>query len=175
MNMNKRQQLLGIIAIAVVAIWAGDKLIFTPLTQLWKQRRTQIADLRKSVTQGSLLLDRKNSIRARWDIMRTNTLPTENSRAEAQVLKAFDLWSQDSRISVTSIKPQWKHNADDYVTLECRLDAFGSLPNITRFLYDVEKDAMALKVDSVEITTRDNDGQQLSLALQVSGLVLTTP
>jgi Tfp pilus assembly protein PilO len=175
MNMNKRQQLLAIIAIAVVAIWAGDKLIFTPLTQLWKQRRIQIADLRKSVTQGSLLLDRKRSIRARWDIMRTNTLPTENSRAEDQVLKSFDRWSQDSRISVTSIKPQWKHNADDYVTLECRVDAFGSLPNITRFLYDVEKDAMALKVDSVEITTRDNDGQQLSLALQVSGLVLTTP
>ena len=175
MNMNKRQQLLAIIAIAVVAIWAGDKLIFTPLTQLWKQRRTQITDLRKSVAQGSLLLDRKRSIRARWDIMRTNTLPTENSRAEDQVLKSFDRWSQDSRISVTSIKPQWKHNADDYVTLECRVDAFGSLPNITRFLYDVEKDAMALKVDSVEITTRDNDGQQLSLALQVSGLVLTTP
>jgi Tfp pilus assembly protein PilO len=174
MNMNKRQQLLAIIAIAVVAIWAGDKLIFTPLTQLWKQRGTQIADLRKSVTQGSLLLDRKRAIRARWDIMRTNTLPTENSVAEDQVLKAFDRWSQDSRISVTSIKPQWKHNADDYATLECRVDAFGSLPNITRFLYDVEKDAMALKVDSLEITTRDNDGQQLSLALQVSGLVLTT-
>ena len=174
MNMNKRQQLLAIVAIAVVAIWAGDRLIFTPLTQLWKTRRTQIADLRKSVTQGSLLLDRKRSIRARWDIMRTNTLPTENSVAEDQVLKAFDRWSQDSRISVTSIKPQWKHNADDFATLECRVDAFGSLPNITRFLYDVEKDPMALKVDSLEITTRDNDGQQLSLALQVSGLVLTT-
>ena len=173
MNINKRQQLLAILAIAVVAIWAGDKLAFTPLTKLWKQRVTQIADLRKSVNQGTQLLERKNGIRNRWDLMRTNTLPAENSVAENQVLRAFDRWSQDSRISITSIKPQWKHNADDYVTLECRVDAFGSLATLTRFLYDVEKDPLALRVEAVEITSRDNDGQQLSLALQVSGLSLT--
>jgi hypothetical protein len=31
---------------------------------------------------------------------------------------------------------------------------------------------MALKVDLVEITSHDNDGRQLSLAVQVSGLLL---
>jgi len=31
---------------------------------------------------------------------------------------------------------------------------------------------MALKLESVELGARDKDGQQLSLALQVSGLVL---
>jgi hypothetical protein len=58
------------------------------------------------------------------------------------------------------------------MTLECRADAFGNMQALTRFLYDVEKDPLALKVEAVEITTRDNDGQELSLALQVSGLVL---
>jgi hypothetical protein len=58
------------------------------------------------------------------------------------------------------------------MTLECRVDGFGNLSALTRFLYDVEKDPMALKVEAVEIAARDNDGQQLSLALQVSGLLL---
>src|SRR5205814_3434262 len=120
----------------------------------------------------NLLLERERSIRSRWENMRTNTLPGDTSAAESLVLKAFDHWSQESRISITSIKPQWKHNADEYMTLECRVDAFGNLPTLTRFLYDVEKDPLALRVDAVEITTRDNDGQQLSLALQVSGLLL---
>ena len=172
MNINNRQQLLAIVAIAAIALWIGDKVVFSPLTALWKDRVKQIGDLRKSVNQGSLLLDRERSIRSRWASMRTNTLPTETSAAENLVLKSFDRWSQDSRISVTSIKPQWKHNADEYMTLECRVDAFGNLSALTRFLYDVEKDPLALKVDAVEITTRDNDGQQLSLALQVSGLLL---
>ena len=169
MNINNRQQLLAIVAIAAIALWIGDKVLFSPLTALWKDRVKQIADLRKSVNQGTLLVERERSIRDRWQSMRSNT-----SAAENLVLKAFDRWSQDSRISITSIKPQWKHNADEYMTLECRVDAFGNLPTLTRFLYDVEKDPLALKVDALEITTRDNDGQQLSLALQVSGLLLNS-
>ena len=61
------------------------------------------------------------------------------------------------------------------MTLECRIDALGSMPALTRFLYEVEKDPLALKVESMDITARDNDGQQLSLALQISGLLLNPP
>ena len=126
----------------------------------------------KALNQGSLVLAREQPIRGRWDAMRTNTLPESVSAAENQVLKAFERWSQASRISVASIKPQWKHNNDDYATLECRADAFGSIQTLTRFLYDVEADSLALKVEGVEIITRDDAGQQLSLGLQVSGLQL---
>ena len=104
--------------------------------------------------------------------MNTNTLPENVSAAENQVLRAFDRWSQDSQISIASIKPQWKQAGEDYMTYECRADAFGSLQAITRFLYEIEKDPMALKIESVEINARDNNGQQLSLGLQVSGLRL---
>jgi phosphoribosyl-AMP cyclohydrolase len=58
------------------------------------------------------------------------------------------------------------------MTLECRADASGNIQALTRFLYDVEQDPMAFKVEIVEITSHDNNGQQLSLALQVSGLLL---
>ena len=92
----------------------------------------------------------------------------EVSAAENEVLRAFERWSQESRISISSIKPQWKRAGDDFMTLECRADASGSMQELTRFLYDVERDPLALRVESVEITTRDNNGQQLSLALQVS-------
>jgi hypothetical protein len=34
---------------------------------------------------------------------------------------------------------------------------------------------MALKVDAVEIASRDNNGQQMTLGLLVSGLLLNPP
>lgn len=172
MSANPRQKFLTIAAVAIVAIWAGDKLVVSPLIQSWKERSARIVELRHSVSQGRLLIERDRSIRGRWEGMRTNTLPNETSVAENQVLKAFARWSQDSSISITSIKPQWKQTSEDYVTLECRADASGNLQALTQFLYNVEKDPLALKVETVEITARDNDGQQLSLALQVSGLLL---
>ena len=58
------------------------------------------------------------------------------------------------------------------MTLECHVDGFGNLPALTRFLYEVEKDPMAFKIETVEISARDKDGQQLTLGLLVSGLLL---
>lgn len=170
-NLQNRQKLLTALALTVVGLWAGDRLVISPLIQSWKDRSTRITDLRKSVANGTQILGRERSIRERWESMRDNMLSNEVSAAEGRVLKAFDQWSQDSRVSVTSIKPQWKRS-EEYMTLECRVDAFGGIEAVTRFLYEIEKDPLALKIESVELSSRDNDGSQLTLALQVSGLQL---
>src|SRR5947207_5304186 len=172
-NIKNRQQLLAAAAIAVVVLFAADKLLLGPLTASWKQRATRLAELRHQVAAGSNMIKREQALRSTWERMSTNTLPNNPSLAEQQVLKAFDRWSQESRISVTSISPQWKHDSDDFITLQCRVEASGNLQTVSRFLYDIERDPMPLKLESVEISSRDNDGQQPALGLQVSGLVLT--
>ena len=172
MNLTNRQQLLAIVAVAVVAIFASDRLVFGPLLKSWEARSARLVELRKSVDKGRTLLERDKNIRAHWDNMRTNTLSSEVSVAEGQVLNRFDRWAQESRVAISAIRPQWKRNAEDYLTLECRVDAAGNLPALAKFLYSVEKDPMALKVESLELTARDDNANQLSLGLQVSGLLL---
>ncbi len=173
--MQNRQRWLAIGAIAVVAVFAGDKLLFTPLINFWKGRAAQIATLEKNVKQGASLVQREQSIRRRWEQMRRNTLPTSTSKAEEHLLNAFDYWAQESRVSVLSITPQWKRETtEDFISLECRVEAFGSLDTVSRFLYEIEKDPMGLKLDLVEISARDNNGQQLALGLQISGVLLNT-
>lgn len=172
MKIVNRQRFLAILAIVGIALLAGDKLLITPLSASWKERSTRITELKKLVAQGEQLLDRDQTIRKRWDGMQHNMLADDTAEAENEVLRAFERWSQDSRISISSIKPQWRRSNEDYMTLECRADAFGSIQAVTRFLYEVERDPLAFKVEAVEISPRDNDGQQLTLGLQVSGLVL---
>ncbi|MGH9595073.1 MAG: type 4a pilus biogenesis protein PilO [Bryobacteraceae bacterium] len=162
-----------VLAIGVVALLAADRLVLTPLGHLWTARSNRITDLRREIAQGSSLLQREQSIRRRWEEMKTNTLPNNPSLAEQQMLKAFDTWSAQSRVSITSITPQWKHDEDDYMTLECRVDAAGDLETLTQFLYAIEKGPMALKVESAELSAHDNTGQQMTLGMEVSGLVLT--
>ena len=175
MKIENRQRLLTILAGAVVALFAADKLLLEPLTASFKQRDTHIAELRKQVADGQQVLKREQSLRGRWDYMRTNTLPDNPSLAEQQVFKAFDKWSQESHIGITSITPQLKHDADEFSTMEFRVEASGNLAAVSQFLYAIEKDPMALKLETTEISARDTEGQVLSLGLQVSGLVLTSP
>ena len=139
MRINQRQRLLAILAISGLGLLISDWFVFTPLTHLWQARSKKIAELRQEIAQGSSLLQREQLIRRRWDEMRTNTLTNNASLAEQQMLKAVDTWSQQSRVSVTSITPQWKHDADDYMTLECRVDATGDMTTLAQFLYAVEK------------------------------------
>jgi hypothetical protein len=176
-QIKNRQQLLIIGAIAAIALFAGDELILSPLMKIWSARATRVAELRKQIDQGKGLVEReqKQSIRYRWSEMVSNALPNNSSAAEQQVYKAIDLWAQTSGVALSAITPQWKHDSDDYMTFECRVDAAGDLGKLSRFLYSVERDPMALKLELVELGARDKEGQQLSLGLQLSGLVLNTP
>ena len=172
MKIKNRQQVLVLVAGLALALLMGDRLVLSPLVRSWTERTRRITQLRTDIAQGSLLLDREQTIRDRWESMRTNTLPENISAAESEVLQAFEHWSQISQISIANFKPQWKETDENYITLECRADAFGSIDALTRFLYNVERDPLALRIEAVEIAARDNNGSQLSLGLQVSGVTL---
>lgn len=171
MQIKNRQTVLLLVAAGALLFFVGDKLVFTPLVEGWQARTKHIAELKRNIEQGEMLISREQTIRDNWNHMQTNTLSSNNSLAQSAMFKAFERWSEKSRMKVGAIKPQWKHN-DDYTTLECRANATGDIQALSKFIYEAEKDEMAVKVDSVEITSRDNNGQQLSLVLQVSGLVL---
>lgn len=175
---QNRQQLLVWVAAAAVALLAGDYLVVEPLLRSWKARSTELVRLRKSVEDGTQLIARSDGprgLRARWTAMRSNTLSNQTSLAENQMLRGFEKWTQEARVGVSAVKPQMKRGDDDYATLECRVDAFGNLPSLTRLLYNLEADPLALRVDVLELTARDDKGEQLTLGLQVGGLILDPP
>src|SRR5262249_48900717 len=129
--------------------------------------------LRQDVQNGQSLMRRERSLRDQWQEMRVNTLTNNPSLAEQQVLKVVDRCASESRASITGGNNQWKHDTDDYATLEYRVEASGDLSTLAHFLYNLEKDPLALKLQSVELGSRDNNGRQFTLGLQVSGLLLT--
>lgn len=174
MKVQNRQQFLLILTMAVAALFVGERFVFEPLVGLWKARSTKITELRKQVSNGKMLTRRENDVRGLWDHMRTNTLPNNNSLAEQEVLKSFSTWSSDSGATINGITPQWKNDEDDYLTLNCRVEASGDLGSLSRLLYEIENDPMALKMDAVELSSSDNNGQSLKLGLQISGLVLAS-
>lgn len=174
MKPEQRQKFLLIAAGCLVGFYLLDLLVVSPLTASWKARSETIAKLRKDIAEGRSIIEREKITRSRWNDMRKNTLAFDVSAAEQELLGAFNNWSQISRVTVTSTKPQWKRGtlSEDSSLLECRVDAVGSLSTVARFLYEVEHSPMALKIESVEFSTRDNDGGQIALGLLVSGLRL---
>jgi hypothetical protein len=171
MQIKNREKFLTIAAVAIIALLAGDRLIISPLSRIWKERTTRIADLTKALTKGSFLLDRERVIHDRWENMKTNALPADESVARDNIMKGAYRWAEVSQFPLASIKPQTKQG-DDYMTIDCRTDGNGNIDAVMKFLYELEKDPLPLKVEDLEITARDSEGQVLSLGVRFSGLLL---
>ncbi len=122
MKIDNRQRFLAIVAISGPRAPDRSTVLYSRRWRISGRRASarESPNSGQEIAQGSSLLQRERFIRHRWDDMRSNTLPNNPSLAEQQMLKAFDSWSEQSRVSITSITPQWKHDEDDYMTLECR-------------------------------------------------------
>ena len=175
MKIQSRQQFLVVLTIAAFALLVGVNFILEPLGGWWSSRQAQLKELRTQVTEGGQIIKREAGIRSRWAEMQANALPANTSLAEQKFLTAVDGWSRGSGAEVTSLMPQWKNESTNYLTLACRVETTGNLDTLSRFLYDLEKGPMALRLDSVELTARDKEGQQMTLSTEINGLALIQP
>ena len=174
MQIKNRQQFLTILTLTVIGLLVLDKVVTPPLTSFWNSRSAQIVSLKNQVKQGESLRNNKEIINREWANIKAGALTNDTTAAELQLGTGLDRWAQMSGIQIDSTSLQWKQGADaSYKTLDCRVDASGSIDRLSRFIYELETDPMDLKVQSVEMTSKDNNGSVIGLGVQISGLVLT--
>jgi Tfp pilus assembly protein PilO len=171
-KIKNRQDFLIIATIVVVGLFVAVNFIFTPLQGWWSERQTQIHSLHDKITAGKLMINSEAGTRSHWKEMRANALPASTSQAEHQVFTALTMWSRESGAEITSITPQWKNDSTNYLTLNCRVETAGELGALSKFIYDIEKGPLALRLDSVELSSHDNNGQVMNLGLEINGLAL---
>ena len=167
---EKRQKMLVADAIAAVVLALGDFMVLTPLTNAWQARAKRIEDLKAKVAKGQLTLDRETSTRARWDKYKRRGLTVDRAGSESDVLKMVNDWSGKSRFNVSSIRPSWRDDEKDHVRLLCRVAGDGSVESIARFLFQLDAEETAIRVETIELTARDKDGQRLGVDLEFSAL-----
>jgi Tfp pilus assembly protein PilO len=172
MNIKDRQSFLVILTVAVAGLFVLVNFVFTPLQNWWSDRQAQIRQLRLKVNDGNQMIRNERSIRSSWKDMQDNALPADPSQAEQKFLVALDGWARQSGAEITSRMPQWKNDSTNYMTLNCRVEAAGDLSALSRFIYNIETGPMMVRLDSVELSSHDNNGQQMTLGLEVNGLAL---
>jgi isopentenyldiphosphate isomerase len=175
METKNREKILAIFAAVCVALWLLNLLVISPMTEAWHNRSNRIAHLHKAIAEGQLLIQRQETVRGQWDHMQTNALSSNPTVAERELFTAFDRWVGKSGVTEGSFRPQLHETDTNYATVECRADVTGDIQTILRFFYEMEKDPIGVKLDSCELTSKDDNGRQLALAMDLSGLILNPP
>jgi Tfp pilus assembly protein PilO len=173
METKNREKMLLITVAACVGLWLLNYILINPLITSYSSRQARIKDLKDKISAGGSIMLSAKSIEDQWDRMKTNTLSANGTLTEGQLFKAFQAWSTSSGVVLVSQKPQSKDSDDPaYSNEEIHVDVTGSLTQIFNFLYSVESGPIGLRVDSLELASRDDAGAQLALGLTVSGLIL---
>jgi len=154
MTEAQRKQRLLLIAGVCVALLAGDRLVLSPLASSWKSRSARIQELKKSISNGNMLLDRRDTLLKRWDAAKTQVLPADGPTAENKVLSAVNGWASSSGLSVNSLLPRWIEDEDVWPGGAV---AGGAEPGDGRPV-------------SVELRARDDAGREIALDARFSGL-----
>lgn len=175
MQIKNRQQFLTILTLTAVGLLALDRVVRPPLQKMWNTRAEEIKSLKDKVRDGSALQHRKDSLRQRWDGIQNSTLPNDPTAAEQALWEGLNRWVTFSGVTLQNVAPTLKQSNDPaYKTLECRIDASGNLNALSQFLYSMETDNMALRVQSIEMTSKDANGTTIGLGLQISALILAS-
>ena len=173
METKKREKILLAATGAVAVLWLLNLLVVSPLIDSWRNRAREIVRLKEQLANGVSLVRRESTIRDRWDNMRANALSNNATAAERQLFTAFDHWVTAGGVTEGSFRPQVQEGDTNFTTVDCRSDVSGSLENVRDFVRAMSKDPLADKVESFELTSKDDNGQQLTLGLSLSGLILT--
>ncbi len=180
METKNREKLLMIATAVCVALWLLNLLVFSPLMDGWHSRSAEITRLKKQISEGTMLIRRETVIRSRWDSMRTNALASNPAAAERQLFTAFHRWVKSSGVTEGAFRPQLQLTDTNYSTVDCRADVSAGVAGdvsagvagIDAFLKAMSRDPLAVKVESFDLNSRDDNGEQLTLGMNLSGLVL---
>jgi Tfp pilus assembly protein PilO len=172
-KIQNRQNFLVVLTIAAAGLYVGVNFVLGPLEDWWSTRQAQVKALRENIKDGNGLIRREASLRDQWANMRTNSLAPVTSQAEQQFLTAMDGWSRASGATITSIMPQWKVESTNYNTLNCRVETEGELGTVAKFIYNIEKGPLAVRLDTIELSAHDTTGQQFTLGVEINGLALS--
>lgn len=172
MENKNREKLLAILAGTALGLLLLNYIVISPMIDSWQSRTKEIKDLKDKIVSGASLIRRQEFVEGDWDRMRTNALNSNTSAAEKQLFTAFDNWVKQSGVMEGSFRPQIQDTDDGYSTIDCRADVSGDMETIVHFFKNMEKDPLGVKIDSFELTSRDDNGRQMTLGLNLSGLVL---
>jgi hypothetical protein len=173
METKNREKILLMATGAFAVLYLLNLLVISPLIDSWHSRSDEIVKLKKQIADGAVLVQRGPVIQDRWDAMRGNALSNNPTAAERQMFTAFDHWVSAGGVAEGSFRPQIQEGDSNFTTVDCRSDVTGSLDSVRDFLKAMSRDPLADKVESFELTSKDDDGRQLTLGLSMSGLILT--
>jgi Tfp pilus assembly protein PilO len=170
MLMSKRERMVAWTALAAVVLLVGDRFVLKRIRVRRDAMRNERARLVADLDRARLLFERQRQLAPRWQELSQAGLLADPDKAESEVLHAIRTWSQDSSLVLSSLRPEAVIDHGALCELTFQASATGSMRGVARFLFSLESAARPIRVTDLQLGTRKEGTDDLSLQLRVSAL-----
>ena len=168
--LSQREKLLTILVAAVIGLLTLDRYVISPLWAGALSLADQRQQLLSQLDQARRLIETQPRLEARWRAMVDAGLTDNPAEAESQFLSALRDWSEQAGLALASIKPERAKVEKDLGELRFVAVGQGKMRAVARFLWLVESAEMPVRINKLQVASRQEGDQTLSMTLHLSTL-----
>lgn len=175
MTFSTRERIILIATLVVLGALALDWFALTPLLERIDEADTQRRLLLNRMTKAENALSRRRGLAPRWRRMVAGSLTNDPGEAESQVLHAIGSWAERAGLNLTSVRPDRSAEETPLPEIDFRAAGTGSMSAVSRFLYAMETGEIPVRVKNLQLSSRKEGTDSLSLQVTFSTLYVPPP
>jgi len=172
MVFSKREQTMIAVTVVVLALLGLDRYVLTPLLDRYDEAKTRRETLEARMTKAQSLLQRRHILTPRWRQMLDDGLARDPAEAESQALRALQNWADQAGLDLSSLKPERLRDTTPLRRITVHAAGTGSMRAVSQFLWLVETAPIPVSVKMLQLGTRREGTDDLTLQLQLSTLYM---
>ncbi len=169
MVLSQRERIIALVTLLTVGALVLDRFILSPTLNRLDQLESEKQQLLAEVNEANNLIERRRLLERKWRAMLSDGLRSD-ADAESRIARALDEWSQDARLTLTSVKPERTTSDKGMREITFAVAGRGALDAVASFLYQVETAELPVKVTSMQLGSTSESGDNMSLQLRLSAI-----
>ncbi|MDB5326315.1 MAG: hypothetical protein JWM57_1884 [Phycisphaerales bacterium] len=171
--MNKREKTIAIVLGAVVGLYALDSYLLSPYLDRLTKADDLIAEHNQALSDIETTKRRRINASKDWRKIAADSVKTDASAAESQLLGRVRECAQRASLSLTSQKAEKTEKEKGYDRILLKASGQGTMQEIGRFLYELQTANIPVRVNDLEVSSRKDGVDDLALTITLATLYQT--
>lgn len=172
MKLSNRERIIAIGVGAVIGLYVLDSVLLSPLLGRLNAATTAIDEGQSTLQSGVALQQNRLNAQKRWVKLAGDSLKTDASAAEAQLLNRVSDYASGSQLAVASLKPERSEKEKGFQRITIRASATGTMEQISKFLFRLRTADFPVNVNDLRIVSRRDGTDDLSIDIGVSTIFI---
>ena len=174
MVLSKRERILAIATILVLGALALNAIIIKPLSARREQTTNEKLELEAQLAEAQNVFERRRMLERKWKGLLSEGMRSD-ADAESRVARALNEWSRQTRLTLTSVKPERSATDKGLNEITFVMAGRGGLEAVASFLYRIETSELPVKVTDMQLGSTSESGDNMSLQLRLSAVYPGAP